>query len=81
VKQNITLALDKQVLKNARAYAARRGTSVSSMLAAELRKLVEEETIYEQSKVRALAQLSAPFRLGGAGIRNREALHDRQGLR
>jgi hypothetical protein len=81
MKQNITLALDKQVLKRARAYAGRRGTSVSAMLAEELRRMVEAEAAYETGKARALAQLSAPFRLGGAKITSREALHDRQALR
>jgi hypothetical protein len=81
MKQNITLALDKQVLKKARAFAARRGTSVSAMLAGELLKIVAEETQYEQAKAKALAQLNSPFRLGGAKVANREALHDRQGLR
>jgi hypothetical protein len=81
MKQNITLALDKQVLKKARAYAMRRGTSVSAMLAEKLRSMVEAETVYQTGKARALAQLSAPFRLGGAKITSREALHDRQGFR
>jgi len=79
--QNITLALDKQLLKRARAFAAQQGTSVSAMLAGELRKLIEREAAYEQAKARALAQLSSPFRLGGAKMTNREALHDRQHLR
>jgi hypothetical protein len=81
MKQNITLALDKQVVKKARAFAAQRGTSVSGMLAEELRKIVENETRYQQAKVKALAQLNSPFQLGGAKMANREALHDRQGLR
>ena len=81
MKQNITLALDKQVLKKARAYAMRRGTSVIAMLAEKLRSMVEAETVYQTGKARALAQLSAPFRLGGAKITSREALHDRQGFR
>jgi hypothetical protein len=81
MKQNITLALDKQVMKKARAFAARRGTSVSAMLAAELRRLVEEESVYEQAKLKALAQLNSPFRLGGEKIADRESLHDRTGLR
>jgi hypothetical protein len=76
MKQNITLALDKHVLKEARAFAARRGTSISAMLAEELRKAVAEEALYEAAKAKALAQLSSPFRLGGAKV-NREALHDR----
>jgi hypothetical protein len=81
VKQNITLALDKQILKTARTVAARRGSSVSAMLADELTKIVAEETLYEQAKVKALALLNSPFRLGGEKVTNREALHDRQGLR
>ncbi len=81
MKQNITLALDKDLLKRARAFAAQRGISVSSMLAAELRKMVEKETAYEQAKAKALAQLKCPFRLGGARPADRESLHDRQSLR
>lgn len=81
MKQNITLSLDNQLLKKARAFAAQRGTSVSAMLADELRRLVADEAAYEQAKVKALAHLSSPFRLGGAKAANREALHDRQGLR
>jgi hypothetical protein len=81
VKQNITLALDKQIVKKARTVAASRGTSVSAMLADELRKIVADEMLHEQAKVKAVAQLSSPFRLGGAKVTSREALHDRQGLR
>jgi hypothetical protein len=81
MKQNITLALDKYLLKKARAFAARRRTSVSALIADELRKIVAEGTQYEQARAKALAQLNSPFRLGGAKIANREALHDRQGLR
>jgi hypothetical protein len=81
MKQNITLALDKHFLKKARVFAARRGTSVSALLADELRKLVAEDTQYGQARAKALAQLNSPFRLGGARVANREALHDRQGLR
>ena len=81
MNQNITLALDKQLLKRARVFATRRGTSVSAMLAAELRRMVEAEEAYEQAKNKALEHLRSPFRLGGGGIVDREALHERQGLR
>ena len=80
MKQNITLAIDKQLLKRARAFAAQRGTSISAMLADELQKSVARETAYQQAKARALAQLTAPFRLGGK-MPERETLHDRQDLR
>jgi hypothetical protein len=81
VKQNITLAIDKPLLKRARAMAAQRGTSISALLAQELARLVDREAAYAQAKARALAYLQNPFHLGGAGITNREALHDRQDLR
>ena len=81
MKQNITLAIDKQLLKRARAFANQRGTSISSMLADELQKAVARETVYQQAKAKALAQLSAPFRLGGGKMPGRETLHDRQNLR
>ena len=73
MRQNITLAIDKQLLKKARAFAAQRGTSISAMLADELQKSVARETAYQQAKTGALAQLSAPFRLGGGKMPAREA--------
>jgi hypothetical protein len=81
MKQNITLAIDQPLLKRARAIAAQRGTSVSALLAQELRTLVDRETAYVQARTKALAQLQKPFHLGGTGIPSREALHDRQSLR
>jgi hypothetical protein len=81
MKQNITLAIDKHLLKRARIYAALRRTSVSAMLADELRNIVARETDYQQARTKALAQLNSPFRLGGGKMPNRESLHDRQNLR
>jgi hypothetical protein len=86
MKQNITLLIDRQLLKKARVLASQRSTSVSAMLADELQRLVASEVTYEhvtyaQAKARAQAQLNAPFRMGGARLTNREALHDRQELR
>ncbi len=81
LKQNITLAVDKSLLKRARALAAQRGASVSAMLAQELLKIVERENAYQQSKLRALARLHSPFHLGGGKMAARESLHERQNLR
>ena len=66
-------------LRNERARAAERGTSVSGLLATELEKFVRTDEDYQRAKAKALALLaSPPFRLGGKGIGNREALHERQ---
>jgi hypothetical protein len=81
MKQNITLAIEQRLLKRARSFAAQQGTSVSAMLASELRRIVETHEEYAQAKSRALAQLDSPFQLGGRGILNREDLHDRHDLR
>jgi hypothetical protein len=75
-KHNITVALDAGLLKKARAVAARRGLSVSALLAHELRELVDEDRTYQAARRRALTLLSSPLPLGGSLFR-REALHER----
>ena len=81
MKQNITLALDREVLLAARVFAAQQGTSVSAMLAEELREKIGKDRRYEHSKQIALSMLEQPWSLGGLGINNREVLHDRTSLR
>lgn len=79
-KRNITVAIEPGLLKKARAVAARRGLSVSALLAAELRALVAEDARYSAASKRAAALLSTPLSLGGTPV-TRERLHDRAGLR
>ena len=81
MKQNITLTIDQGLLKRARVIATQRGTSVSGLLAQELARLVDRQAAYTQARTKALAYFQNPFPLGGRGIPDREALHDRQGLR
>lgn len=81
MKQNITLALDREVLVAARIFAAQQGTSVSAMLAEELVEKIGSNRRYEHSKQIALAMLEQPCSLGGQGVNDREALHDRSALR
>jgi len=79
-KHNITVAIEPALLKKARAVAARRGRSVSALLADELRHLVAEDRRYTAARKRALALLSAPLSLGGSRL-SREELHERRRLR
>ena len=81
MKQRVTIAIDQELLKRVRALAARRGTSISGLLAAELEKLVNNEEEYEQARVRALARLASGFHLGAGKMPSREQLHDRQAQR
>jgi len=81
MKQNITVALEKKLLKEARAIAAERGLSVSALLASELARLVEQDGKYRQAQAGALARLKVPAHLHFTNKPSREALHDRKGLR
>ena len=81
MKQNITLSIDKQLLKQARVCAAQRGTSVSAMMAEELRTMVEREMAYERAMAGALALMESGLANGCAANWNREDLYDRKGLR
>jgi hypothetical protein len=65
--QNITLSLPREDLREARILAARRGTSVSQLLARLLRETVERETGYDTAKERSLALLRQGMDLGTSG--------------
>ena len=80
MKQNITLAIEKPILREARKLAVRRRSSISRLLSEELQKMVKREAAYSQAKSRALTHLDAPFHLGGKAISDRKELHDRKGL-
>ena len=79
-KANITVAIEPGLLKKARAVAARRGQSVSALLADELRGLVNEDGRYAAAQKRALSLFQNPLPLGGVPLR-REELHERRRLR
>jgi hypothetical protein len=78
-KQNITLSLPEEDLREARVLAARRGTSVSQLLAGVLRETVERETGYDRAKERGLALLHEGLDLGTNGriSWSRDDLHER----
>lgn len=79
-KHNITLAIEPGLLKKARALAARRGLSVSALLAEHLRELVSTDAGYAAARRRAAALLQSPLSLGGAPL-PRESLHERPRVR
>lgn len=79
-KHNITVAIEPTLLKKARAVAARRGRSVSALLADELRELVSEDRAYEMAQRRAFALFTRALPLGGKPL-SRDSLHERPRLR
>ena len=57
MKQNITISVEKSLLRKARALAAQRGASISAMLAQELLRIADRESEYALARRRALARL------------------------
>ena len=78
--QNVTVSLPKQVLLRVKVIAARRQTSISSLLAQALARLVAQEDGFERARRRHLEQLDAAADLGTGGrIRlSRDELHERR---
>jgi len=77
VKRNLTVQLDEETVAKAKVLAARRSTSVSKLVAQEIRRLVGEDESYQRAKAVALAQLDRGFHLGGGPLPDRDILHDR----
>lgn len=75
--QNITVRLDRQTIRHARIFAARRDTSISGFLAEQIRSMAEEEQTYQRAKRVALKLLDQGFHMGGGKLPPRDELHER----
>jgi hypothetical protein len=75
-KTNLTVQLEEEVVRRARIVAARRGTSVSQLVARELTDLVEEDARYEDARRRAAQLLETAAPRGGRSW-TRDELHER----
>jgi predicted transcriptional regulator len=75
-KQNLTVQLDREIIRKAKILAAKRGTSVSSFIAFQIRESVQAEDAYEAAQRTALELLERGFHLGGGRL-DRDALHER----
>lgn len=75
-KRNLTVQLDDDVIRAAKVVAARRGTSVSALVASQLEDLVARDARYREAEARARDLLASPAPRGGRRWR-REDLHER----
>jgi len=76
MKRNLTVQLDDEVIRRAKVLAAKRGTSVSGLVAAELGRLVAEDERYEEAWRRARTAMGEATGRGGRRW-DRDELHDR----
>lgn len=77
MKSNITLKLDATIIREAKVLAAKRGTSVSRLLAEELEELVRREKSYDTARKRAMSRLDNALDLGWSPPRDRQELYER----
>jgi predicted transcriptional regulator len=77
MKQNITISLEKEVIRKSKILAARKETSISRLLADSLERAVENEDFYEAAKRNGLHALKQAFHLGGERRWKREDLYER----
>jgi hypothetical protein len=76
-KQNITVSISQQTVRKAKILAARRGSSISGLLAEQIEILVGEEEAYERAERQAGALLDQGFHLGGVIRASRDEWHER----
>lgn len=76
MKQNITVALDKETIRKAKVVAAERSTSVSRLLADEIERIVTEHDRYEEAKRASIAELRRGYDLGGGPPPRRDGIYD-----
>ncbi|MBW2005849.1 MAG: hypothetical protein JRI72_14855 [Deltaproteobacteria bacterium] len=77
MKQNITLSIEKDIIKKGKIIAAQEDTSISKMLSEQLKQIIDREEQYEAAKRSALQTLKKGFRLGGKITWKREDLYER----
>jgi len=78
-KTNLTIQLDTDVIERAKILAARRGTSVSGLVAKQLGELVASDARYEAARARAIALLAGPAARGGRTWSRDELYEERLG--
>jgi len=74
--QNITLRLDKELIRKAKVLAAQQGTSVSGLLTRQIEQLINDAEAYDTASRQALTMLERGFHLGRKIPCPREQWHD-----
>ena len=77
MKQNITLSIEKEIIKKGKILAAQKDTSISRMLSDHLRSIIENEDRYVTAKTHAIQVIKKGFSLGGRITWKREDLYER----
>lgn len=74
---NITLKIDDDLLREAKILAAKRGTSVSRLVAEQIEAMVQSDARYDAARRRGLKRLAAGYDLRFTPAPSRDELHER----
>ena len=77
MRQNITITLDKGLLRKVKHIAIERGTSISGLLAEQLARVIEQNDEYDAASKRAVSLIKRGLKLGGSVRASRDQLHER----
>lgn len=77
MKQNITISLDKALIKSCKVIASQRGTSLNRMLRLELEAIIRNASRYDLAKQKAIAAMKTGFRSDADHYPSRDDLHER----
>ena len=77
MKQNVTLSVEKDLIKKGKVVAARKDSSISKMLADLLKNMVENDDHYYAAKRSAFQLFKKGLHLGGKVTWKREDLYER----
>ena len=77
MKQNITLSLDRDLLRKVKHVAVERGTSLSGLPAEHLEQIVAQDEEYERARKKAVGLMKRGLKLGGKIRATRDEWHER----
>ena len=77
MRTNITVAISADLAREAKVLAARRGTSLSRLVAEKIEELVQRDREYGAAKRRALRRMRAASDRGWRKPASRDEIHER----
>ena len=76
-KSNITLKLDRELLREVRILAAEEDTSISAIVATKLTEAIKARKGRDVASMKSLARMRKGYNLGFAPPASRDELHER----
>ena len=76
-KSNITLRLDRDVLREMRILAAERDTSISELVTVKFREEISQKRVRQIAQMKSLARMRRGYDLGFTPPASRDELYER----